>query len=243
MQGEEHTGESEIGRLVALQQVDQRLRERELLAGTLRREIEEREKALREKKNREAALLARREELEAKRRALEARMDEEASRMKDRRMRLNRVRTEKELLAIRREIELGKEATQQMEAELLLLLEETEVLDRELREVREELASSAAPAEAEISERKERLRALEEEAREDRELREHLAGRIDPGLRRRYEQIFARREGLAVVSIRDGTCTGCHRMVPPQLVNEIQRARDVRVCPNCHRMLYWPEDS
>jgi predicted nucleic acid-binding Zn-ribbon protein len=27
--------------------------------------------------------------------------------------------------------------------------------------------------------------------------------------------------------------------LPPQFFNELQRSREVRLCPNCHRILYW----
>ena len=66
-----------------------------------------------------------------------------------------------------------------------------------------------------------------------------LVGAVDGDLRRRYEMIFSRRGGVAVVAVRGGTCQGCHMHVPPQLFNELKKFRDVRQCPNCHRILYW----
>jgi len=42
-----------------------------------------------------------------------------------------------------------------------------------------------------------------------------------------------------VVEVRNGTCLGCHMNLPPQFFNELQRARDIRLCPNCHRILFW----
>ena len=39
-----------------------------------------------------------------------------------------------------------------------------------------------------------------------------------------------------------GTCLGCHMHLPPQFFNELQRARDIRLCPNCHRILFWRAD-
>jgi len=62
-------------------------------------------------------------------------------------------------------------------------------------------------------------------------------------LRVKYEQIFERRGGSAVVVVRQGVCTGCHMGVPPQMYNELQKFRDIRQCPNCHRILFYRPDA
>ena len=96
-----------------------------------------------------------------------------------------------------------------------------------------------SPATEEIVEKRGKLTSLEQDVAEDAKLRDQLAGKLNVAVRSKYEQIFARRGGLAVVEVRNGTCQGCHMHVPPQLFNEIKKFRDVRQCPNCHRMLYW----
>ena len=49
------------------------------------------------------------------------------------------------------------------------------------------------------------------------------------------------RRGLAVVSVRNGTCQGCNMNIPPQLYNVLQRGVTVETCPSCHRIIYWEE--
>jgi hypothetical protein len=73
----------------------------------------------------------------------------------------------------------------------------------------------------------------------ERATRTELIQTVDGDLRRKYEMIFSRRGGLAVVEIREGACQGCRIRVPPQLFNEIQRNEQVILCPSCQRMLYW----
>jgi hypothetical protein len=82
------------------------------------------------------------------------------------------------------------------------------------------------------------LRGLEGERQE----RDALARGMSDSLRSKYEQIFQKRGGTAVVEVRNGTCLGCHMHVPPQLFNELQKFRDMRQCPNCHRILFWRPD-
>jgi len=237
--GAEEDKLTELDRLALLQEVDQRLRDLNINLSALEEDIRQREEELASRQTAVTTLRETRDQLEAQRADLERRLDEEGVAMKERRMRLNRVRTEKELQAVRREIEVGKEATQRMEAELLAAMEQLESTVRDLELAEAALAEIETPATSEISEKRERQQSLQSGAAEDKEARERLAGQLNRGLRVKYEQIFSRRGGLAVVEVRNGTCLGCHMHVPPQLFNEIQKTREVRQCPNCHRMLFW----
>jgi len=235
---------TELERLALLQEVDQRLRDLEINLGSLAEDIRLRETDLAGKQQRVQALRETRDQLDAKRRDLERQLEEESTAMKDRRMRLNRVRTEKELQAVRREIELGKETTQRIESELLAAMEQHESTLADLEAAEAALAEIEEPASAEITDKRERQNILLRDATQDKETRERLAARLNISLRSKYEQIFARRGGVAVVAVRNGTCQGCHMHVPPQLYNEIQKTREVvRQCPNCHRMLFWRPEA
>jgi predicted nucleic acid-binding Zn-ribbon protein len=183
------------------------------------------------------------ESAEIKRRELEAALELEGTRMKDRRMRLNRVRNERELLALRHEIELGKEANQQVEEEVLALLEKIDTLASTRQAAEECLTKAQEDSAARIEEGRQRIETLRGEIDGAREGRATLANTLDPDLLRRYEQIFERRAGVAVVEARAGICTGCHRNLPPQFYNELQRSLDVRSCPSCHRILFWRSES
>jgi len=57
---------------------------------------------------------------------------------------------------------------------------------------------------------------------------------------KRYASIRMRR-GLAVVSVRSGTCQGCNMNIPPQLYIVIQRGQTIETCPSCHRIIYWED--
>ena len=61
---------------------------------------------------------------------------------------------------------------------------------------------------------------------------------LEESLRRRYDLIFERKDGLAVVEVRkEGDCGGCRMRVPPHLITQIHRNADVVLCPNCQRIL------
>jgi predicted nucleic acid-binding Zn-ribbon protein len=229
---------NQVELLVNLQIVDQQLRDRTEAIEALRRGLAEIEGEREAHRKLLDACKAERAELEARRRELEGALNDEEAKMKDRRMRLNRIRNEKEASAVRREIEVGKEGNQKIEEDLMVVFEgldtvgarETE-LQREHDGIDARRAEQHAKVEIEVA-------ALSAGLDEARRHRDELAGAIDAELRRKYERIFDRRRGLAVVEVRGGTCQGCHMRVAPQLFNEIQRNQRVIVCPNCHRILY-----
>ncbi|MBI3783976.1 MAG: hypothetical protein HY270_11300 [Deltaproteobacteria bacterium] len=158
--------------------------------------------------------------------------------MTDRRMRLNRVRNEKELQALRREIEVGKETNQQREEEILGVLEALEELNAKASDAERAQSELAERASSEAENHRDRIRQLAAEIEAATDSRDRMTQGLDSNVLRKYEQIFARRGGIAVVEVRNGICLGCHMNLPPQFYNELQRAVDIRSCPNCHRILY-----
>ena len=229
---------NQVELLVSLQVVDQQLRERTEAIDALQQGLAGIESELAAQRKLLDACRAERAELEARRRELQGALDDEESRMKDRRMRLNRIRNEKEASAVRREIEVGKEGNQKIEEDLLIVYEALDTVtarETELQKDYDAIEVRRAEQQAKVDTEVATLSAGLDEARQRRD---ELAATIDSELRRQYEAIFVRRRGLAVVEVRGGTCQGCHMRVAPQLSNEIQRNQRVIVCPNCHRILY-----
>jgi len=189
-----------------------------------------------------AAASAAREELAAlgaRQRDLEGRLAVAEAKMKDRRMRITRIRNDKELGLARREVDLLKEETGTLETELVAVMEQVEAATAKLQGLDAELARLVAERDREASELRETLARLSAEIERERAARSELAQTIDDDLRRKYEMIFSRRGGLAVVEVRSGICQGCRMRVPPQLFNQIQRNAEVILCPSCQRMLFW----
>ena len=230
---------TQIELLAALQTVDQSLRQKERAV----EDSESRVAALEETRDRKSteAAVARDEvaALTTRQRELEDRLTATERKLKDRRMRITRIRNEKELGLAKREVDLLKEEAGTTETELVGVLEQVEAATARLRTAEEELAAVQAALGAEAAGLREQIDVLATEIARERASREALVGTVDAELRRRYEMIFSRRGGLAVVEIRGGTCQGCHMNVPPQLFNQIQRNEQVILCPNCQRMLYW----
>jgi predicted nucleic acid-binding Zn-ribbon protein len=234
---------AQIEALAALQRVDQSLREntQALQAGESR--VAALEQAVQTHETAVAAIETELSGLTARQRDLEARLAAAETKMKDRRMRITRIRNDKELGLAKREVELLKEETSGLEVELITVLEQVDAVTKRLEAAQVELASLTTARDTEATQLRDTIGRLGAEIERDRGRRGELVESVDGDLRRRYEMIFSRRGGVAVVAVRGGTCQGCHMNVPPQLFNLIQRNEQLILCPNCQRMLFWQPEG
>jgi predicted nucleic acid-binding Zn-ribbon protein len=234
---------TQIELLASLQRLDQAISGKKLEAEQAARQLQALEEAVRQRTAELEQLRGELAEVKKQQNRLEREVAEVEEKMKDRRMRLQRIRNEKELQATQREIDVMKERTAQLEDEELQVLEQGEGLGARVSSAEAHLRDGAQALEAERATLMAREASLAQAIERESEARRELAATLDDGLRRRYELLFARRRGTAVVGVRDGICEGCHMNVPPQLFNEILRGERVFDCPNCHRILFWRPDS
>jgi predicted nucleic acid-binding Zn-ribbon protein len=230
---------SDIDRLAALQELDTRLKVRRDKMNALVDEADGVDLELTRQRQAVGALVSERDGLEQRRSDMDRQLELSGFKIRDARMRMNRVRNSVELLALQREVDLTKESNAQIEEELIRVMEVLEGLATQLTTAQTSLAELEGRAAQEVAERRAEADALRQELDSEAGAREALAEGMDPGLRGKYEQIFERRGGSAVVAALDYMCTGCRMRIPPQFYNELQKFRDIRQCPNCHRILYW----
>lgn len=233
----------EIKRLTGLQAIDQELRFQEQELSKITATVDE----LAARVEQSAAELEqlRNEEREAAiaRRELERTLAEGEVQIRNKRMRLSLIKNERELQALSHEVEVLKDSNQRIEAELLARMDGGEQRTSRVQELSESLERERGElkaAEKAIAGQIEELRARIAARRRERE---QLASQIDANLRQRYEMIFGRRGGFAVVAVKSGTCQGCRMRIPPQLFNQIQRYEAIHFCPNCQRILYYEADK
>jgi len=232
---------SPIDQLYSLQHVDTELRALRLELAALQDAAGELKTTVGTKRSVTQAKRQEVNDLERQRRDIEARISDEEEKTKDRRMRMQRIRNEKELGALRREVEVSRDVSVQLEDQLLKLLDGGEGKIAELKTLEEDLA--VAEAELAESERahQERSQALAADLERLVNERTRIAADLEEPLRKRYDLIFERKGGLAVVEVRkDGNCGGCRMRVPPQLITQIHRNADVVFCPSCQRILCVP---
>jgi predicted nucleic acid-binding Zn-ribbon protein len=229
----------EIARLMGLQVLDRQLLELEQTLATIAGRVE----GQREENERNQAELQRLieedQQTAAARKKAEKELAEGEARIRNKRMRLNLVRTDKELQAVTHEVDSLKETNLRLESELAALNEAGSPRAERIKELGEVIAkgrTALAEGEKEIAEQVEELKASIATKRVERD---QAASQIPPSLLQRYNTLFTRRQGAAVVLAKGGSCMGCRRLLPPQLFNEIQKHLQIHFCPNCQRILYY----
>ena len=229
----------EITRLMSLQAIDRELRElQNALAAVSGRSVQ-----LRQEAGDYAAELERLQIEDQQsvmiRRNLEKELAENEAGQRNKRMRSNQVRNDREQLAVDHEIESLKETKQRLEGELLSIMEAAEQRTARIKvlvELCEQRRGQLIEAEKETAAQVEDLKISISKQHLDRDL---MAKNIEVALLQRYEMLFSRRAGVAVSAAKGGTCQGCRMRLPPQLYNEIQKHLQVHFCPNCQRILYF----
>jgi hypothetical protein len=157
--------------------------------------------------------------------------------------RLLEVKTNKEYQAMLKEIETIEQKNSQIEDEILSLLEKMDTSKRNLGEQEKTLQESRRQYEQGKKKTEAELHSLDEEILTCQKRLQDLSSEIERDLMKKYEIIKKRKNGLAVVPVLKGICTGCHLNIPPQLYNEILKSDQVLSCPNCNRIIYWDEKN
>ncbi|MBI4529029.1 MAG: hypothetical protein HY695_34970 [Deltaproteobacteria bacterium] len=229
--------------LTTLQSVDREIRNKSNAKTVLLDEIQKTEGEIQTKRAEIELFRGNWAEKDRLRQGKEKLLQEEGRKTTDKRMRMTRIKNIKELQALQREIDQMKQSNSQLEEELIKLMEETEMSFASLQEKEQELARLEQEWTEKRAEIHSQLTGIEGELAEAAATRRQVAAKLDENLIERYELIFSRRGGTAVVEVSEGICQGCHMNIPYQLLNEILKSDKLIFCPSCHRILYLPETA
>jgi predicted nucleic acid-binding Zn-ribbon protein len=231
------SGEIEI--LASLQTVDREIRQHRGKKQDLLEELQAKEQEIEAKKQEIVRLGSQLAETEKLRQEKDRAFQEESKKASERRMRMNKIKNSKELMALQREIDLIKQGNSEREEELIKLMEATDRANSDIKSKEEELAALQAQWEKKQAELQTKISGIEQAVSEAATRRQTIAAQVARDLISRYELIFARRGGTAVVEVAGGICQGCYMNIPPQLWNEIIKSEKVNLCPSCQRILYY----
>ena len=143
-------------------------------------------------------------------------------------------------MAAQREIEQRRESLTGREGEITKLVEAVDAKKKLLADRAADVQALKDSIQKDSDAARTRMAELEGKIAALRGERDALAAGVKPEVLKRYGTIRMRR-GLAVVSVRNGTCQGCNMNIPPQLYNTLQRGLSIETCPSCHRIIYWED--
>ncbi len=155
--------------------------------------------------------------------------------------RLPAIKTQKEYVAVLKEIDTAKKLSRDLEERIASRREEASGFGSEMAEKEEQLKGLEEQAAAQEGELQKELKSLKATLASKAAEREELCKAIPVPLRKRYQQLIDRRGGIAVVPANGGACLGCNIHLPPQLYNSLFRVQEIQACPYCNRLIYVTE--
>ena len=190
------------------------------------------------------ALKAKEEEsksLQLKRKEHEIDLETKEKEIKKYQSQLLQIKTNKEYTALQKEIEGLKADNAVLEDDILGLMEKVDKVKAEIAEERQRLASEDKELKEEIIKIDQEIKDLDVKISSLEKEKTQLCANVEKNLLAQYERILKAKRGLALVTIAGKSCGGCHRVLPPQVINEARMKDKVIRCEFCARLLYWPE--
>jgi predicted nucleic acid-binding Zn-ribbon protein len=230
--------QTQIEILALLQTLDREIKEQIGRKQGLLGESETKEREIRAKKAEIDALVAGFSEKEKSRVEKDRVFQEEGKKATEKRMRMNRIKNAKELQALQREIEQARQNNSELEEELIRIMQEIDGIRAQIEAKQAEISMMREQWQSQQKEQEEQIHAIDAAVSQAIARRQSIAAKVTGDLISRYELIFSRRGGTAVVEVTAGICQGCFMNIPPQLWNEIIRNEKLHLCPSCQRILF-----
>ncbi len=235
---EEVTLKEELGKLLALQDIDLRIRKLDEEIATGQGSLDGIQSGIDGYLEEVEDLKERLEVVGKEKLDVETELEDETTRLKDRQTKLMNVQTNREYQSLLKEIEETKSANKRRAEEVERYLEIAEAMQAKI----EMLGESAEEERANLLDQQKKVETMSQELEVQKtKISKERKGKIDgvsKGVYRRYEQLRERRNGMAIVGVTDGVCQGCYMNIPPQQYNELLRGDELHSCPSCQRMMF-----
>ena len=153
---------------------------------------------------------------------------------------LESVHNSQEFQAANKEIDQLKKLSTTLDEQVKKSKQDEDALLSELLQLEESLAKAQAEREAQNLVVQGEAGQLDGKISELQTERNKFTSVVDKRILAQYDRVRVARNGVGFVPTSNGRCSGCHMMVPPQLVNEIVKFKNVQSCPSCHRILTAP---
>lgn len=172
------------------------------------------------------------------RRRLEGLLQDSEDKIRKLKGRIPEIKTNKEYQALLKEISAVEQEKSDFEEKIIMLLDKIDNLkavctekEKVAKKEEQDFLSEKGKIEADYNQLSENLKELESE-------RAAIGSKIEPKLLSEYNKLISIRKGLAVVSVQNEHCLGCHIRIPPQIFTEIRKNDKIMTCLSCQRILY-----
>lgn len=151
-------------------------------------------------------------------------------------------RKNEEYRALAQEIEHCKAEITKIEDREIELMEQAEAAQKEVLRALADASTAKKLMENEVAELDRRAENLKKELAGFQTGRAELASGVEESARLRYERLLKSRGDNVVVGINHGACGGCHMKLPAQILVNCKSQKEIVLCGNCGRILYYTRD-
>ncbi len=234
-----------VAKLFSLQKIDQKVALAQKKLDSLPRETEKRQKKLKKLEGELTQLKDRCTEIEVQVASLETKVGAIETGIKKQEAYLNQASSPSEYEAARHQIRYLQRDREELQNEQLGLMEEQETLTAKIAELETAVAEESQTFQAFMAEAEALRGELEAKKQAVADERKAKANEVPGEYLARYEEIFASREGTAVVPAERRYCSGCFTKLTPNdwamLANGTNKV--LVTCRTCGRFLYDPDSE
>jgi predicted nucleic acid-binding Zn-ribbon protein len=231
-----------ILRLMELQNIDTRIHELDLSSHQFPEEMTAREAAI---SSAQAAVKAREEQLQQlqqEKKSLEQAITDAALALERSQGRLGSITTNREYDAVHTEIETNRQAAAGAKTRLDTMDADRASAEQALADVHAAMEQTKTENEPRIGELREKVAAIDGQRQKLLAERAAAVTQVSSQFLRAYEHIQKRRKDgsvLSYASVESRTCSRCHKVLEPQLANEVRQASRLSICQSCGSILVW----
>jgi uncharacterized protein len=146
---------------------------------------------------------------------------------------------QKEYEAAMRETDVLQKQITALETEVLEKMNAVEEIEKALAERAEEISGLEENNQKALEKFETGLAKTQKEFDKESSKREVVFKTLPPNLSSVYNRMVQRsRDGIAVVEVKNDSCSSCFIKLRPQKIMEIKRYNELITCENCTRILY-----
>ena len=230
--------EDKLRQLYALQRIDSKIDEIEVLKGELPIEVSDLEDEITGLETRLKNLNDTVKDIEKEGQKFTTKITEGEALIKKYTKQLADVKNNREFDALNKELEMQKLEIQLAETKAREINDKVTAKNTVIKEAKEKLKAKKANLDIKKDELKSIIAKTEKEEKALRKSSSAAEAVIDERLLKAYHRIRNNyRNGLALVAIERDACGGCFNQIPPQIQLEVSQRKKIIACEHCGRIL------
>ncbi len=222
-----------------IQKLDDQIRANQSRLDQIPKNIADIQESLKQSRSRLEEVTRQQNDLAKQRKGLEQEVEQTLANIKKHQTQLLSVKTNKEYSTMLHEIEGEKKKIADIEEQILAIMENLEKLGLQESEEKNVFKLAESQSRGKQQELDREAAAFSAQNDEMKKNKQQALTSLPGDILALYDRIGKARNGIAVVTVRNGACGGCFGNLPTQLLNRIRDMDKVITCENCGRILIW----